>query len=298
MQTVPAVRAAMENNEPPGGTNFRERLDLEFKPVENSNPRRLTREQIEFYNREGYVMPLDIFKPLEAERNRAYFDYILAAMRAEEDGRDTYAINAYHTRCQGIYEMATDPRILDLVEDIIGPNIILWGSHFFCKIPHDPKSVPWHQDASYWPLTPARTVTAWIAIDDVDLENSAMHFIPRTHNKGHLKWKKTENPAVLGQEIENIEQHGKPVADVLKAGQMSLHADMIVHGSEANRSARRRCGLTVRYCVPEVEPIHRDWGKSAVVARGKSAYDWWANNPKPRGDDLSPLNKPKAIGGN
>jgi ectoine hydroxylase-related dioxygenase (phytanoyl-CoA dioxygenase family) len=273
-------------------------IDLSFKPVDNPHPRTLSRDQIARYNEVGYLKPFDVFNPLEAERNRAYFDYLLASMRAFNDGRDTYAINGYHSLCRGIYEMATDSRILDLVEDIVGPNIIVWGTHFFCKIPHDPKSVPWHQDASYWPLSPARTVTAWIAIDDVDVENAAMHIIPRSHNKGHLKWKETEGPAVLQQEIENVGQYGKPEPIELKAGQISLHADMIVHGSQPNRSARRRCGLTVRYCPPEVEPVNRDWGINSIIARGTDPNGWWGNKPKPPGEDVSSPDKPKAIGGN
>lgn len=138
----------------------------------------------------------------------------------------------------------------------------------------------------------------WLAIDDVDVENSAMHFIPRTHNKGHLKWRESDRPAVLGQEVENAEQYGKPVPVELRAGQASLHADMIVHGSESNRSDRRRCGLVLRYCPPEVEPINRDWGKQAVVVRGENTTEWWVCPPKPRGDDLSLQSKPKTIAAN
>jgi len=208
--------------------------DLSFRPVKNPTPQKLTRRQIDFYNENGYLMPFDVFAPIEAERNRAYFDYLLAEMKCFKDGRDQYAINGYHSHCRGLYRMATDQRILDLVEDIVGPNIVCWATHFFCKVPHDPKAVAWHQDASYWPLTPARTVTAWLAIDGVDVENSAMHFIPKTHNKGHLKWKETQRAAVLNQEIVDPLQYGDPVADCLKAGQISLHADMLVHGSEPN----------------------------------------------------------------
>jgi hypothetical protein len=84
----------------------------------------------------------------------------------------------------------------------------------------------------------------------------------------------------------------------LKAGQISLHADMIVHGSQPNRSARRRCGLTVRYCPPEVEPVDHTWGINSILARGIDSYGWWANRPKPPGEDISSPDKPKAIGGN
>jgi non-heme Fe2+,alpha-ketoglutarate-dependent halogenase len=273
-------------------------IDLSFKPVRTQNPHRLSREQLAAYNEAGYLKPFDIFSPLEVERNRAYFDYILAAMRVFNDGRDTYAIRGFHTRCKLIYELATDSRILDFVEDIVGPNIIVWGSQFFCKMPNDPRPVPWHQDASYWPLSPARTVTVWLAIDDADAENAAMQVIPSTHKLGHLKWTQTEGPAILHQEVENAERYGKPVYLDLRAGQISLHADMLVHGSQANLSSRRRCGLTVRYCPPEVRFLDPEWGAQAIVARGEDPDGRWQSITKPVGDDLSPKNMPKGIGAN
>lgn len=272
-------------------------IDLSFKPVCNEQPKRLTPQQIAFYNEQGYLFPFDVYNALEAERNRAYFDYLLAELKAQDDGRDSYAINGYHTRCEGIYDMATHPQILDLVEDLLGPNIICWATHFFAKMPHDPKAVPWHQDASYWPLTPARTVTVWLAIDDADEENSAMMFLPATHNQGHLRWKKTKRAAVLDQEIENIEQYGQPVHDTLKAGQISMHADMLAHGSEPNASDRRRCGLTIRYCPPEVVPVNAGWGHNAIVCRGE-APDRWKHHDRPCGNQLHTGDTPKSIGGN
>jgi len=272
--------------------------DLSFKPVVNERPRALSREQIDHYNARGYIRPLDAFNELEVARNRAYFDYLLAEMRVFRDGRDTYAINGYHSRCRGIYNLVTHPRLLDFVQDIVGDDVIAWATHFFCKMPHDPKAVPWHQDASYWPLSPARTVTVWLAIDDADPENSAMKFLPGTHTRGHLKWKVTEQDAVLGQEIENAETMGEPVYDVLKAGQFSLHADMLAHGSEPNRSDRRRCGLTIRYCPPEVEPLDRNWGQNAILCRGRCDKPWWRFIEPPAGEDLSSPVTHKSIGGN
>jgi hypothetical protein len=277
----------------------KETRDLSFLPVVNPNPQRLTAEHIDFYNRQGYIKPLSIFDAAGAARNRAYFDRLLDMLRAMKDGRDgNYAINGYHICCEGLWEIATHPVILDYVEDLIGPNIIAWASHFFCKQPHDSKHVPWHQDASYWPLTPARTVTVWLAIDDADLENSAMLFLPGTHRQGPLAWEQTQKPAVLHQEIVNVAQYGQPVADELKAGQMSLHADMLAHGSTPNTSDRRRCGLTVRYCPPTVRALDENWMRQAILCRGTDSTGNWLHHPRPHGDTLTPDKKPKSIGGN
>ncbi len=265
-----------------------DKRDLSFKPVINDSPKCLTVEQIKFYNEKGYIMPLRIFSDEEVMKNRIYLDHLLELLKKRIDGRDTYAINGYQARCEGIWDIAMDSRILDYVEDLIGPNIIAWASHYFCKTAHDKKIVPWHQDASYWPISPARTVTAWLAIDDADEENAAMQFIPGTHKLGHLEWKKADKPAVLHQEIPEITQYGKPVLVNLKAGEISLHADMMVHGSTPNTSNRRRCGLTIRYCPPEVKSIDSNWAAASIVCRGKDSFNHWADNPRPPGDDLSP----------
>lgn len=267
-----------------------ENRDLSFVPVKNEAPKSLTQEQIEHYNQHGYIKPLDVYNELEAVRNRAYFDWILASIAAMQDGRDPYSVNGYQNRCHTLRQITQDSRILDYVEDLIGPNIICWGTHFFCKMPGDPKIVPWHQDASYWPFSPSRTVTVWLAIDDASEENAAMKFIPGTHNKGHLKWSETKSAAVLNQEIDDIESYGKPVYDELKAGQISLHADMLAHGSDANTSNRRRCGLTIRYCPPIVQALEGSgWNAQSYIARGTDPTSHWAQNPEPQGEDFSPM---------
>ncbi|WOO40117.1 phytanoyl-CoA dioxygenase family protein [Rubellicoccus peritrichatus] len=277
---------------------FFDQLDLSFKPSTTSTPKELSQSQISHYNQQGYISPLDIYSPQEADRNRKYFDFLMEELKRVSPDADSYAINGYHTCCQGLWDIVNHPLILDYVEDLIGPNVICWGTHFFCKVPHDPKSVPWHQDASYWPLTPSRTTTVWLAIDDADEENSAMQFIPGTHRKGHLKWKDSKTPSVLNQEITNIDTYGTPVTNTLKAGQMSLHADMLAHGSTPNHSDRRRCGLTIRYCPPEVTPLKKNWAEQGILCRGRDITGNWAHNGRPESDDVSAKVKRAAIGAN
>jgi hypothetical protein len=278
---------------------MKEKRDLSFKPVVTKKPLRLTPAQIRAYNKSGYIKPLDAFTPAEAEKNRAYFDDLLAKVQKLRPDMDAYSINGFHPHCQGLYDIVTHPILLDCVQDILGPNFIAWGSHFFCKQAHDPRKVAWHQDASYWPLTPARTVTVWLAIDDADVENAAMKFLPGTHRQGHLKWREVGfDKAVLNQEIENAKKLGKPVYDELKAGQFSLHADMLAHGSDPNTSDRRRCGLTIRYCPPSVRALDERWTKGAVLCRGKGlkGKGHWTYNPRPKGENVKAI--VKVIGAN
>jgi ectoine hydroxylase-related dioxygenase (phytanoyl-CoA dioxygenase family) len=174
--------------------------------------------------------------------------------------------------------------ILDYVEDLVGPNIVCWGTHYFCKMPGDTKTVPWHQDAAYWPFDKSRTVTAWLAINDADVENGCMHVIPGTHTDGQLKWNEVEGQ-VLDRQIENVQQYGEAVPFELKAGEISLHADMLAHGSGPNLSSGPRGGLTMRYCPVSVRG---DWNTASVICRGSDSSGHWADIPMPEGEDSSP----------
>lgn len=270
--------------------------DLSFRPVQSSAPSTLTPAQIDHYNREGYVTGLTAFDPETACANSAYFDRLLASL----PGDGAYAINCYQARAAGIWDICTTPRILDHVQDIIGPNVICWASHFFCKMPGDPKAVPWHQDAAFWALAPSRSVTVWLAIDDADAENAAMEFIPRTHNKGQLKWQASGPGTVLDKELVGAEDMGDPVVNALRAGQFSLHADMLAHGSKPNASDRRRCGLTLRYCPPEVRITDPSWAKGIepIMCRGTDPEGYWQHHARPVGNDVSAANSPRNLGGN
>ena len=158
--------------------------ELKFFSATNDNPQKLTRAQIRQFNEQGYICPLDVFTPEEAAANRRYFDALMAEAKA--NGHNSYSINGWHRHCRGIYDLLHEPRILDYVEDLLGPNLVSVMTHYFCKEPGEQKQVVWHQDASYWPLTPSKVVTAWLAIDDVDEENGPMTVVPGSHVHGQI----------------------------------------------------------------------------------------------------------------
>ena len=253
---------------------------LRFVPVVNEAPRTLSAEQVAAYNRDGYVKEIRIFRQEEIAEIRLQFDRILAETLAS--GGDSYSISTAHRKYGVAWDLLTEPRIVGCVKDLLGENVIGWGSHFFCKMPNDGKVVSWHQDASYWPLSDSKTVTVWLAIDDADLENACMRFLPGTHTLGHITYKLSEQDEanVLNQTVENIEQYGEPVYDELRAGEISLHSDLLLHGSEANLSERRRCGLTLRYCSADVR-AGMDWNEKGVHVSGADATGHWANQPRP-----------------
>ncbi len=257
--------------------------DLRYREMGGANPRHLTTEQVDHFNREGFIPRVTVFEADEAEANRRYIDGLLE--RALAEGDDSYSINGWQMTCAGVHDLCTNPLIVGVVADLLGPDVICLGAHYFCKLPHDPKEVSWHQDAAYWPLTPPRTVTAWLAIDDVDRENSALRVIPRTHLMGALTTELSpeDDANVLSEKVPDAERLGAPVDLELRAGQISLHSDLILHGSRRNDSNRRRCGVALRYLTPEVVSIEEDWYRLSIWCRGSDPNGNWANVPRPAG---------------
>lgn len=257
--------------------------DLRFHPVINDSPRTLAHEQITTFNELGFVRPISIFSPEEIREIRDYFDDLLRRVIAE--GGNSYSISSAHMTYGRVHDILTDSRIVNCVSDLLGENVIGWGAHFFCKMPRDGKAVAWHQDASYWPLSPSKAVTVWLAIDDADTENACMRFIAGSHHVGHLTFRES-NPDehnVLNQTVDHPEQYGPIVDNILKAGQMSIHSDLLLHGSEANHSDRRRCALTLRYAAADVR-AGLEWNRKGVWVKGSDPGGHWQNLPRPARD--------------
>ena len=254
--------------------------DLAFVEVETGAQQELTADQILSYNREGYIKPLRIFDEREITEYRAQLDEIMEAALAA--GQTSYSIISAHLKSPAVYDLLTDKRIVAYAKDILGEDVIAWGAHCLCKLPGDGKQISWHQDASYWPLSPSRTVTAWLAIDNADEANACMRFVAGSHLHGHLRYRQSDvnEENVLNQTVDNVEQYGSVVYDELEAGEISLHTDLLLHGSDVNQSDRRRFGLTLRYCAAEVR-AGMGWNSEAVVASGSDPSGHWADRPRP-----------------
>ena len=245
--------------------------------------RRLTRAQAAAYDRDGFVPRLPALGPVEATAHAAAFAELLA--RAGADGQDAYAINGWHARCAFLWDLVRHPLLVDYAVDLLGEDVVAWGTHYFCKLPGDPKQVAWHQDAAYWPLAPARTMTAWIALDDVDEGNGAMRVVPGTHRLGIVppRASRPEEANVLWLSLDEPERFAAPVPIVLRAGEVSLHSDLLVHGSPPNPSPRRRAGLTIRYaaacvCFTNLGPGGRADG---ILVHGEDRAGNWRSLPRP-----------------
>ena len=218
----------------------------------------LSDKQIEQYNEDGYVIP-DYRLPKEK----------LAAIRADYD-RLLTSFPEYRDYCPmllahdlSFLNYARDPNILDMVEQVIGPDIILWNSSFFAKPAANGKKTPWHQDGEYWPLRPLATCTVWLAIDDATVENGCLKFMRGSHKDQRLRPHRTSDDPnfTLHQELlESEYDDDKAVPLELEAGQMSLHDVYLLHGSEANNSGKARRGMTMRF-MPGTSVFDRDKAK-------------------------------------
>jgi len=254
--------------------------DIRFFPTITDQPAVLTEQQIESWNRDGYLGPLDIYDPATILDIRHYFDRLLADAIAQ--GHDSYSISSAHLKHSRVLEMLRNEQIVGYVRDLLGRDVIGWGSHFFCKLPGDGKGVDWHQDCSYWPLTPSKSVTVWLAIDDADEENGCMEVYCGSHDQGLIDFEVSdpESKNVLDQSISNPEQYGRRQCTSLRAGQISIHSDLLVHGSAPNESDRRRCGLTLRYCPADVT-AYLDWNQKGVVVSGDADRQRWPGAKRP-----------------
>ena len=146
-------------------------------------------------------------------------------------------------------DFATQPELMEIARQLIGPDIILWGTTLFGKPPHNGKETPWHQDGEYYPIRPLETLTMWIPLDDVTPENGPMKFIPGSHKDHQLfshSWRdgsdKTINLVTDSSEFD--EATAEPL--LIQAGQVSFHDVYMIHGSAANRTDKRRAAFIVR----------------------------------------------------
>lgn len=207
----------------------------------------LDTDQVEAFKRNGYHFPERVLSELEADEYRR-------KLEAFEAGHGLVMKTPYRNKPHLVFTWAYDlirhPRILEAVEDLLGPDLLVWGSSFFIKEPQDPAYVSWHQDSTYWGLSHPDIVTAWVAFSVSDLPNGAMRVVPGSHLKDQLPHKDTfarDNLLTRGQEVAVEVNDDLAVDLILSPGEMSLHHVRMVHGSEPNRADYRRIGFAIRY---------------------------------------------------
>ena len=234
---------------------------------------RATPEEIDHYRKHGYVKLGRIFTREELNALRDHVDEMIAAL---PEGKRPEEMDVPHFTDPWLFRYLTHPRVLDVVEGFIGPDIVLWSSHFIAKPGGDGKAVPWHTDGSYWGkrLHPMEVITLWLAVDESTVENGCMRVIPGSHIEAQRVLDEYEAvdrrtnvfPTRLKPELID---ETKAVDLELAEGECSMHDAWTVHGSNPNHSSKRRCGYTMRYMPAHVVHEAGDSGHRVYLLRGQ-----------------------------
>ncbi len=237
-------------------------------------PKVLTDEQVLLYRANGYLFPLDALNGDEVVTLRSQ----LAATESELGGalmavEPKYRHNL-HLLCPWMDTLVREPCIVDVIEDLLGPDILLYTSRFFIKGPVTEAFAAWHQDCTYFGLRPFDHVTAWVALSDVPLESGPVEFASGSHIRGPLnqRSKMVEGSVnTAGQSIVEWFDQSQTEFAVLKAGQFSLHHTCSVHQSGANKAAHNRIGVALSFIPTRVRTIG-SVRMGATLIRGQDSY--------------------------
>jgi chlorinating enzyme len=246
----------------------------------------LTADQVDRYQRDGFLFPLDVFDNDQVVNIIEALEQ--ACTMAREKGLEPELAQLLRTNTHYILpfvsEVARAPRLLDRVESILGPNILLWSAEFFIKGAHTDKIVSWHQDLTYWGLGETNEeMTAWLALSDVNVESGCMRFVAGSHHQQIVPHRDTFDAANLlsrGQEVTVDVAEDEAVDVILGPGQVSFHHGRMFHSSGPNRSAQDRIGLVFRFITPEVKQVvaKRDY---AMMVRGIDEGKNWIHVSAP-----------------
>lgn len=243
----------------------------------------LTASDIEQFQRDGYIFPVDILDASEVADIRAQ----LQAEEAKHGGKLLPAQRSKgHLLFKWLDDLIRDPRVLDPVEQLIGPNILCWNTLFWIKEADHKSFVGWHQDTKYWGLSSDKVVTAWLALSPASIEAGCMKVLPGSHRGDVLEHDERyneDNMLTRGQELSDAPRDEDAVFMPLKPGQMSIHNYRIAHASGPNNAPDRRIGVSMHFMPPETEQIVGSWDSAALV-RGEDPFGHFEPTPVPAHD--------------
>lgn len=222
----------------------------------------------EAYARDGFIGGVVVVSETEAAGHRTRFE------RAEaEYGAPLHYVSKVHTILTSPLELATSTGVLDAVEALIGPDILLLDVTYIVKEPHTPSFVSWHQDLTYWGLESGDQVSMWLALSPATAESGCMRMVPGSHRRGqqvHVDRRDPDNVLFRGQEVAGVPEEEARLVP-LRPGQASFHHGWTLHASLPNRSDDRRIGLNAQFITPTVRPIVGQ-GETAMLVRGEDRY--------------------------
>ncbi|MEE2970403.1 MAG: phytanoyl-CoA dioxygenase family protein [Pseudomonadota bacterium] len=255
-------------------------------------PKSLTMRQIENYRRDGFVSPVPMLTASETAEYRHELEAVETSMGGELIGAPR---TKFYLRFPWAHRLATHPKILDAVGDLIGPDILLYHNIAWLKDPGDDSYVSWHQDNTYFGHAPCDVLTVWIALSPATAESGCMRILPGTHKLGQLPLTTPDasegNMLSSGQTVDFEAATINPVCMALAAGEASIHHAFAIHGSHPNRANDRRLGITFIYHPPGL----RQLGKvrtSAMLVRGEDRFgNFETERPPTAADDPATISR-------
>jgi ectoine hydroxylase-related dioxygenase (phytanoyl-CoA dioxygenase family) len=246
-------------------------------------PKLLDERQVTAFHRDGFVSPVPVLTQEDAGAYRRRFeDYERAhgGWYALSQGQKIHLLQTW------VAELVRNDRVLDAVEDVLGPDLMCWGTSLFVKDARDPHYVSWHQDSTYWGLNKPDVVTAWVALSPATRESGCMKMIPGSHTREQIPHRDTlaeHNLLTRGQEIAVEVDESEAAYIELAPGEISLHSVRAVHASDPNHSDDRRIGIAMRYIAPHVRQLHGE-RDSAMLVRGEDRFGNFVHEKPPRRD--------------
>ena len=239
----------------------------------------LSTQEVEQYRRDGYVCPVPVMPASEAIVLRRQ----LEAVEARQGGQlEAAQRSRAFLLFKWLDDLIRDPRVLEPVEQLIGPDILCWSTIFWIKDSGSKSFVGWHQDNTYWGLSSRNVITAWFAISDASVDAGCMKVMPGTHQGKALRHEDTyhqDNMLTRGQVIPGLDE-SRAVYMPLRVGEMSLHNYCLAHGSGPNVSSDRRIGVSMHFMPPGTKQVVGAWDCAALV-RGEDRFGNFALAPKP-----------------
>lgn len=244
---------------------------------------RFTQAQLDQYETEGYLFPVDVLGPEEVASHRAS----LEAVEARQGGKLLPAQRPKsHLLFKWLDDLIRDPRVLDPIQQLIGPNILCWNTIFWIKDARSESFVSWHQDNRYWGLSSDKVITAWLALSPARVENGCMRVMPGTHKGDVLEHEDqyhADNMLTRGQAITSGVDDATAVHMPLEPGQMSIHNYRAAHASGPNLGDDRRIGVSMHFMPVETEQVVGEWDSAALV-RGEDPHRAFEHTPRPTCD--------------
>ena len=246
-------------------------------------PNALSEAAVAQFHRDGYYFPVPVLSRVEARDMRRELEEYEATHGGPLKGGDRFKS---HLLFKWLADLVRAPRVLDAVEDLIGPNILCWTTNWWVKEAHSPQFVSWHQDSHYWGLDTTKLVTVWIALSPSTVESGCMRLMPGSHLGPDLPHRDTyheDNMLTRGQEITAGIDEGKAVNLIVDPGHAAIFAYRIAHASHPNSSNDRRIAVAIRYIPPQARQtlVDRD---SAALVRGEDTHGYFELEPEPARD--------------